>query len=153
MTEETLRDFLDTEVEIARKMFAKQGHVNLMFVGQNAQGERLPIQAITYNDYDKDRAAMMVRKAFLDFQAVRYAVISEAWLLVLKEGTPTPETRPSKHPDRIEAVMVQAADRTPIGVSAQMRIIRTGNTAILSAPVINEGPSQGRFTNLLGTTQ
>ena len=152
--ENTLRDFLNTEVELAKVMFDKRGEIHIMFVGQDASGRRHPVLAITYGDDDKDAAAQMARVYFAAHGIVRYACHSEAWLLTVPKDQPIPATRPKDHPDRFEAVVVNAYDKGPNSLVAMMRITRKVNARARLAPVeITEGPSIGRFANLLETKQ
>ena len=152
--ENTLRDFLNTEVELAKVMFDKRGKIHIMFVGLDADGMRHPVLAITYGDDDKDAAAEIARVYFAAHGIVRYACHSEAWLLTVPKDQPISVTRPRDHPDRFEAVVVQAYDKTPNSLCAMMKIVRNVNArARLAPPEISEGPSIGRFANLLETKQ
>lgn len=61
----------------------------------------------------KDAVAEMIRKLIIEHKIVRYAFLSEAWMIVRrnnwKEGISTP---PSEAADRVEVVIATAQDRT-----------------------------------------
>jgi hypothetical protein len=59
---------------------------------------------------DKDLIVAGVRRLFRKHQVIRYAFLTEGWMVDVKGGE-LPATPPSKHPDRREILLVQAGDR------------------------------------------
>jgi hypothetical protein len=148
----TLREFLDTHIAAIRLTFAAQGTIAPMFFGEDASGQCTVLLAAFENDAEKDAAAARVRVAFRDKNVIRYVFCSEAWALVVPSKT-SPIPRPSRHPDRIEVVIVEAEDKSGKNLSAHMPIERKGETVTLGKPEYFGDVSSGRFVGLLQTMQ
>jgi hypothetical protein len=147
----SLRQFLDVHVKIAQRMFEAQKTIAPMFIAETAGGDWAPIITPFTNDAEKDATATALRKTFAELQCVRYAFLAEAWV-VTGESYNERMPRPSEHPDRIEAVLVEAADRIQT-ITADMRIVRGPDDRVrLDKPVYHDmGGTIGRFTGLLDT--
>jgi hypothetical protein len=148
----TLREFLDYHIASARLVFAAQGCIDPMFFGTDAQGACIILCPAFDNDEQKEAAAAEARAIFKAKNIIRYVFCSEAWALTVPTTTDA-IPRPSKHPDRIEVVIVEAEDKSGKNLSVHMLIQRKGDTVTLGEPKYFGDTSSGRFIGLLQTMQ
>jgi hypothetical protein len=87
-----------------------------------------------------------LREYFREIGAVRYATIAEIWV-----GTSGPEVRPSKDPNRTEAIQIMIEDLSGERIIGMRKIVRPpGRKPYLEALEVRGGSEMiGRFCDLL----
>lgn len=113
-------------------------------------GQTAIIATPFFDDPTKDAVAAAMRVLMAEVGAIRYTMVSEAWLATGK----TPDRRaPSERDDRVEVIMIWGCGK---GNDAQMRtyeMIRDWETGSVTELRLMEGDSEivgGRFIGLLG---
>jgi hypothetical protein len=168
MSEKQLRELIAFTSGQCDKIFARTGVIYPMWHAITSAGESF-IETPRFDD--KDVAVAMIRALFDLKDVVRYVFIDEAWTLhrmiqpdeeekIWREGL-------SKHPDRVEVVMIQGEDRDYGQIVAQRAIIRPAKGRAYLGPLqtLDDLPfmpagahvqSEGRMVGLLpvrGTRQ
>jgi hypothetical protein len=126
MSEKQLRDLIAFASDFCDRIFKAKGEIYPMWHAVTSDGKDIPIVSPLE---DKDLSVAMIRALFDLRDVVRYVYIDEAWTLsrmvrpdedeqVRREGI-------SKHPDRVEIVMITGEDREYGGqLMAHRNIIR-----------------------------
>jgi hypothetical protein len=152
MSEAQLRAMIDLVSEAAERRFKECGYVAPVWYAITADGEQL---AMTPPTPDKDFNAVLIRAAFEAADVVRYVFIDEAWTLskpigdldlekVEREGL-------SKHPDRVEVVLITGEDIDAGQIMGHRAIIRPKGGKPHLGPLVmdNYTRSEGRMVGLL----
>jgi hypothetical protein len=166
MSEQELRELLHHASGFAEKMIARKGELSPMWHAIRANGEQF---IEPHPMMEKDMANALIRAQFDLLDVVRYIYMGEAWTLVRQAGLPSSAAELasiksdgiSKHPDRVEVVMIQGEDKDAGQFMALREIIRTGNKVKLGPLEITHWPgdggsSEGRMVGMLpqrGTKQ
>ena len=134
-------------------MFAAQGEVLPMFIGQTEDGTKIPVCTPFSNDAEKDAVADVVRALFAKHNVVRYVMLSEAWSLALKPDDDLPDESIKHIPGRKEVIHVMGEDVTWACEMAVCNIVREGKTATLTEWKFSRQSGRetlsGRFSGLL----
>jgi hypothetical protein len=125
MSEKQLRDLIMFASDFCDRQFAAKGIVYPLWHAVTSSGEQFyetsPLQ-------DKDLAVAMIRALFDLRDVVRYVFIDEAWTLnrMLQPGEEEKVRRDglSKHPDRMEVVMISGEDHECGQMMVHRNIIR-----------------------------
>jgi hypothetical protein len=147
-----LQEFFANAAENAMRMFNESGEVLPMWHAEPEEGAHLLIATPWSNDEEKDIVQRGLRLAFADHKVVRYAFISEVWLATVRtldEAKNGP--RPSVHPDRREALMIQAEDRYGNRISGEFYILRPehGKPTLSPLHMDDYDVRTGRFMGML----
>ena len=153
MKDETLEEFVRRVSFYAEKIFNKMHVFRPMLHFVSATGEA-GIAAIIADD--KDGAAEAMRALLKEKLAVRVAFIDECWIKTFPLDASETEILHSyqiglrNDPKRIEALMITAEDANGKQIMAHRVIERpVGHKPYLAALQISDGPTEGRFSNLL----
>jgi hypothetical protein len=125
MSEKQLRDLIEFASRFCDRHFADHGVIYPLWHAVTSKGETL-IERPACDD--KDLSVAMIRALFDLADVVRYVFIDEAWTLsrliqpneeekIYREGL-------SKHPERVEIVMIQGEDRECGQLMVHRNIIR-----------------------------
>jgi len=107
------------------------------------------------NDHEKSLMVKAVKAYMKEHDAKRYVHIAEVWMLDDVDKVPESIARGGKvssHPQRKEAVIAMAEDRSGKAVHVIRKITRRGDEATLSEPEIIEfekSMTQGILTHML----
>jgi hypothetical protein len=107
-----LRLLVDHVVDFATETFRERGEVAPMWIAETKTGQRIPVMTPMDTSEQKDMVAKGLRRLFKAQGVVRYAFMSESWMVDVRGREDLPGLTPSKHPDRREILMVSAADNT-----------------------------------------
>lgn len=145
----TLREAADAAMEIASKIFDKQGNVSPIWLIEKPDGNAV-VHAQFTGDDSKDTMVALIKQKF-GATATRIIFIAEAWMRRM-QGPPD-GIRPSQAPDRIEAIHLLAEDRTGGQISMQRIIDRSSGTAKLLPPEVHKlDIIGGRFASFFDRT-
>jgi hypothetical protein len=169
MSEKQLRDLITFASEFCDRQFAAKGVIYPRWHAVTSSGEQF---YETSPLLDKDLAVAMIRALFDLRDVVRYVFIDEAWTLsrMVQPGEEAKVQREglSKHPDRVEVVMISGEDRECGQLMLHRNIIRPAKGKPYLGPLLSldELPfmpqgghvdqSEGRMVGLLpkrGTMQ
>jgi hypothetical protein len=161
MSEKQLRDMIAFASVQCDRIFATTGVLHPLWHAVTSSGETL-IETPPFND--KDMAVAMIRALFDLKDVVRYVFVDEAWTLlkmvqpdemkvIEREGL-------SKHPERVEIVMIQGEDSEYGQIVTHREIIRPAKGKAYLGPIqtLDDMPhvppggtvqSQGRMVGLL----
>jgi hypothetical protein len=125
MSEQQLRELIAFASDFCDRMFAAKGVIYPMWHAVTSSGEQF-VETTTFDD--KDLSVAMIRALFDIRDVVRYVFMDEAWTLsrlirpdeeamIQREGL-------SKHPDRVEVVMLSGEDRDCGQLMVHRNIIR-----------------------------
>ena len=146
----------------AQITFKAFGSVIPVFTVMNAEGGCFPIHwDIDFTPDNKDVVAARMREVLHDYEIVRYAFATEAWIV---DGTKLPDGGASavrmsergeslgNHPDRSEVLLIEVEDReTKEHYRREYRILRPEHGEPTLAPPrdVPTSPDEiGRFTHL-----
>lgn len=124
------------------------------WVMATAKGQVVVMATPFDGEWSKDLIGTVVRKFMREANVVRYAFTSEAWMAKpTKESWDAGDRRPpSEREDRVEIVMIIAADREDFTLNTyQIEREASGQITALS-PMEQDGKMEGfsgRFTNML----
>lgn len=168
MSEKELRDMMDYASRLCERRFAKTGVIYPMWHAVAGNGEDLIFPGPPGN---KDTSVAIVRALFELRDVVRYVLMDEAWTLnrLIEKGELDRVQRMglSRHPDRVEILMLAGEDRDCGHLQADRLIIRPTNGRPYFGPLrfLSDRPemadskpiqSSGRLVGLLpvrGTRQ
>jgi len=156
----TLDDIFKHGQEAAKHLFEVQGAIHPMWLAETESGQIFPI-CMDMPDRDKrDILSEALRATFRYHKVVRYVNFVEAWCVAMPAEAKSDlmengyEGSLQDHPDRREAVMVQAEDINGEERTGQFFILRpeSGKAKLSPFKVFdNAKHSEGRFTHLLNT--
>lgn len=152
----TLRQFVEHVAKRTEILFKKHGRVLPMYHAVNADGQDFIMAAPPGS---KDQSVAQARAFLADCKAVRVAFIDEAWALDSQKTDPADiqkiwdAGKPiSRHPNRIEIILISAEDATEGALMGSREIIRHGNRAILGKlKIVDFDGVEGRMVGLLPT--
>lgn len=154
--DKSLKAMIDFGLEYARDHFDGDELLMPTWLAVT-EDDKLLVYATPYdNDTAKNYITAKLREEFKKNKVDRYCHISEAWVVHYEKGQYEMEgcdLQPSKHPRRIEVLLVQGAKRGHAKeMYAKFEIIRPANQpAHLSEPKIEVmDASSGRMTKMLG---
>ena len=161
MSEQQLRDMIAFASDFCDKKFRRDGEVRPMWHAVTSAGKHFPIAASLG---DKDADIAMVRALFELEDVVRYVFMNEAWTMArLLTDAEVPKIKRegiSKHPDRVEVLMLSGEDSDYGMIMMQRKIVRPPGgkpylgplTTLDELPYMPHGAtmqSEGRMVGLL----
>jgi len=103
---------------------AKDNHVVPLFALM-LPGRKVDFVLAPYrSDEEKEAVAMKIRERVRSTRAEAVGHVSECWMLNLPSWDAEKDPRPQSHPDRVEAIIVRAEDRTGTTRAAIALIVR-----------------------------
>lgn len=150
----SLREFLMYSAGFAANWFNQHGGLYAQFALAHADGD-VTIMPGDFCDTDqdqglsKDLTALALRAIISQRRVDRVVWMAEAWIVLPTDGAmPTGPLR--HHPDRIEAVYLNAQERNGETIEAYYAITRPVGGAPQLSPLqfLPTAPSAGRFANL-----
>jgi hypothetical protein len=154
----TLDQIMEHGKEAASHLFKEQGVIHPMWICECENGEMLPICIQMPEGNARDAVASALKDTFRRHRVVRYVALLEAWVVEMPADTDVEKLNTSRsfehHPDRREAVFVQAEDIDGSQRAGQFYILRPEH----GKPSLSEfkdfgnqdnKPSEGRFARLL----
>ena len=148
-----LRKFVEHAAERASRVFNRAGEFLPMYHYIDRDGKDFVVPAPPTQD--KDAAVAIVRAVLEACGATRVAFLDEAWMLdAQRSGFDFEQANRdgiSKHPDRIEVLLISAEDQNEGLVMASREIIRHDNRVVLGKLKFmpDGGELQGRMVGLL----
>lgn len=130
-----LENLFNDCVAAARKSFMEDGELITKWVVEDKNDARILV--VFTSDIPKESMIEKMREMAADHDIVRYAVETEAWMAV-GGGAP-----PSQRPDRMEAIVVMAADRQDNNLLASVEIERKGDKHYLGETIRSKGAVAG----------
>lgn len=138
-------------VESAKHNFAKFKKCAPVIFAHNEKSNFV-IPLMFKDDTDKEKTLLAAKIAMLKNKTTCYSTINEAWMLKLskEEGTPYDydKTRPSKHKDRIEGLVIVTTTKDK-KIGTIFKIIRNGEDVSLELEMNAIEGMEGAFTELL----
>jgi len=115
-------------------------------IGYTDDNEVIHIPLLFRNDEEKHRSLMMVTAIFACMDVKMYVTIAEAWMSRLSaDNIPDIQPRPSKDPNKIEVVMLNAVSRNKVlGFTYEI-----SDDKLLEHPLDDAISFGGRFSELL----
>jgi len=161
MSDPALDRLIDLAIDQATRVLVGKPGAALMPTFVVESGDRIALLATPWHsDLEKELTTQSLREVMQHLDIQRYSFLSEAWMATAPATTPqeiskqrySAEEMPLQRPDRIEVVLVSAADKTR-EQGAILRIVRgEGGTVVRldraegDDEIISLG---GRFHNLL----
>ena len=134
--------------DFACKKFKDVGEVSPMIIADTADGHRLVVPTVLGSAEQKDAVSESLRAQFKAKGVVRYASMTEAWMVVPRSGQPFPG-RPSTHPDRREVLLIEAGDKQGRTLAWTYFILRPEHRRPMLRGKKQFDGTSGRFANLL----
>lgn len=153
----TLDQLMEHGKEAAAHLFKEHGMLHPMWLCESANGQMIPI-CVEIPDRDKrDMFAQALKLTFKRNRIMRYVALLESWVLEMPAETDLKDVDFSKsfkeHPDRREAIFVQAEDIDGTQRSGLFYILRPehGKPTLSAFKDFSNSdkPSEGRFARLL----
>jgi hypothetical protein len=155
---ETFEEFCETAVEVVKEPFKSMGELPPTWFLQRSDG-KVGMFVTPWVDFkEKEEANQRMRLLMEKYEIMRYALITEAWMVKRKnpEGTKLAKDwkgpLPSQSPDREEIVMIVGGDLEGNCVEGMADITRDekGKPTLGKFELkYNEYTMEGRFVNLL----
>lgn len=104
---------LQVDIEMAKKMFEREGKIRPVVIATTKDNQQLYIPLSYGNDEEKQQTLFVLSMTFLAFDVVRYVHINEAWFTTHgKDENKEDIPRPSQDPRRKEAVIILLVTRS-----------------------------------------
>jgi hypothetical protein len=143
----TPQTIVKTELAIIKQVFDEEGKLDTTFVVVQ-DGAHISIPLILMPSTDRDRVSKTLRDLTAQVMPDFVIYISEAWCAIVSDNKC--DLPPSKHPDRVEIVIVTIEFKTGERFLCTANIKRENNTARLEEFEIKTDLSlgtTGRFMN------
>lgn len=146
-----LQDFFAIAAENVSRIFRESGEAMPMWHAVDGNNEHILIATPWENDDEKDAASEALHEIFKEKRVKRFAFICEAWVVQAASAETALDTRPSKHPDRREVLMISAENREGNSLSGFFYILRPEHDKPTLSPLhMNDHDAlAGRFTGML----
>ena len=141
---------LSSSLSFGKDIFQRKGELMPMFIGvSNAHNVVYVVGAPWGDDVEKDAMTESIGVMFRQFNVQRYALITEVWMVVVKDEKDV--MRPSEHPDRKEAIQVFVIDNNGQMIEAGYWIERDemGKVSLTKMPPTGVTIHSGRMVELL----
>lgn len=145
-------NFFKETVSFAKKTLIKEGHLDLMIVGETTDGEKLAFLGNCGNEEEKVMFFRMCSLSFCFSGVVRYLAVSEAWMSTKskKEYDNQNYTPPSQDKNRKECLIISDISYADGKRGVIFEIIRDKKKKILDLEKIQDMDGiEGRMTELL----
>lgn len=110
--EVTFEKEIKQSIDFARKVYEDKDSFAPMAIGITDKG-RYIVPCFWKDDESKYRMVDGIKKAFKDFGVTVIVFMTESWMLRVRHpALYNPNVRPSKHPDRIEILMISYVDKS-----------------------------------------
>lgn len=138
-------------INAAKHNFAKFKRCSPVIFAHNEKGNFV-IPLVFESDIEKEEALAATKATMFKNKVTCYSTINEAWMLKLnkEEGSDYDysKTRPSKHKDRIEVLIIVTATKDK-KIGTIFKIIRSGDAISLELEMDAVEGMEGAFTELL----
>ncbi len=156
--QKTFREFVESIKQQITERFNTQGEMPPTWFFQLEDCTILELVTPFRNDFEKDIVNAAIRKAMAIKNVQRYIFVTEMWYAAvakneaksIKNLSDYKGLRPSKRPDRKEALMLFAEDRNGDRLSGNSDIHRVGKLAMIKEVSMESttGSFEGRFVNM-----
>lgn len=146
------RNFVKQELEVIRRLFGKVGSAPNLFACEK-DGERVLFPIGNYRD-SREKELMFQTLKMLVKELMPDVVIymSEAWSVKLTKPSIAVLLPPSKHPNRVEVLIVQIEFKTGEQYSCMAEILRDGKPRLAEFEVSNCMMYSSRFVDFYPRT-
>jgi hypothetical protein len=155
---ETFEEFCETAVEVVKEPFKSMGELPPTWFLQRPDGE-VGMFVTPWDDFrEKEATSQKMKLLMKENDIIRYALITEAWMVERKNPDGTKLAKdwkgplPSQSPDREEIVMIVGGDLEGHCVEGMASVTRDKE----GKPILgkfelkyNKFSMEGRFVNLL----
>lgn len=154
---QTLEEAMTDAAEFAQKQFNETGALTPMWIADTEDNQRLVIATPWGSGGEKDKIMLGLRRIFAEKRVVQFAFMTEAWILVARDGKMPDAVRRGgsleNHPDRREILMVRAENKER-SLMRTFYILRPehGKPTLKEAREFSqneEGSEEGRMIGLL----
>lgn len=146
---------LDHYIDFAKERILKDGNLAPVAVFRSETKENvIHCGPMMRDDDDKEKLAVVLRKMALEFEAIGFVFVAEAWTARYDpDQSETTRVMPSQRPDRIECIIVSAqykGDKSSMRVCEIIRDKDNKITHLLEHQRFEDGTTfEGRFAGIL----